>query len=63
MLEEYLRPALAAETPFERLKKLTDSYLAFAPEQPGYFDERFRFVYSTSVDRMFKGQRTGPTSK
>jgi AcrR family transcriptional regulator len=41
ILEEYLRPALDAPGPYERLKQLTDNYLAFALEQPQYFDFAF----------------------
>ena len=41
VLEGYLRPGLAAATPFERLQQLTRSYLAFAMEQPQYFDLAF----------------------
>ena len=41
VLERYLQPALAADTPYERLKRLTDNYLAFALEQPQYFDLAF----------------------
>ena len=136
VLEGYLRPALAAETPFERMKQLTERYLDFALEQPEYFNlafltpdpkieslpqevsrpmwdtfrmsidqvvgcmasgeferddplstaimiwaevhglvtlyrtgrmgpnaEQFRFVYSSSVDRMFKGLRAKSASQ
>jgi AcrR family transcriptional regulator len=41
VLENYLRPALDAATPDERLRKLTDNYLRFAVEQPKFFDFAF----------------------
>jgi AcrR family transcriptional regulator len=41
ILEEYLRPALEAATPYDRLIRMTDSYLNFALEQPKYFDFAF----------------------
>jgi AcrR family transcriptional regulator len=41
ILAEYLRPALDAETPYERLVRMTDNYLRFALEQPKYFDFAF----------------------
>ncbi len=44
LLESYLRPALEAETPYQRLTQMTDNYLNFALEQPRYFD----FVFLTA---------------
>ena len=41
ILEEYLKPAFDAPTPFERLNGLIDRYLAFALEQPRYFEFAF----------------------
>jgi AcrR family transcriptional regulator len=41
ILEEYLRPALDAATPYDRLIRMTDNYLSFALEQPKYFDFAF----------------------
>lgn len=41
ILEKYLRPALEAPTPYERLVGMTDNYLKFALEQPKYFDFAF----------------------
>jgi AcrR family transcriptional regulator len=41
ILEGYLRPALEAPTPSERLRRLIDRYLAFTIEQPRYFDFAF----------------------
>jgi AcrR family transcriptional regulator len=41
ILEDYLRPALEAESPYERLVAMTDNYLSFALEQPRYFDFAF----------------------
>jgi AcrR family transcriptional regulator len=41
VLEGYLQPALDAETPYERVRKLTDKFLEFALEQPSYFDVAF----------------------
>ena len=41
VLEDYLRPALDAESPYQRLRALTDNYLQFAIEQPKYFDFAF----------------------
>jgi AcrR family transcriptional regulator len=37
MLEEYLQPALQADSPLERLHQLVDRFLAFALEQPQTF--------------------------
>jgi AcrR family transcriptional regulator len=41
ILEGYLRPALEAATPYERLVAMIDNYLRFALEQPKYFDFAF----------------------
>ena len=41
ILESYLRPALEAETAYERLVQMTDNYLNFALERPKYFDFAF----------------------
>ena len=41
ILEGYLRPALEAPTPYERLMRLIDRYLDFTLEQPRYFDFAF----------------------
>jgi AcrR family transcriptional regulator len=41
ILKEYLKPALAAETPYARLVNLTENYMRFALEQPKYFDFAF----------------------
>jgi AcrR family transcriptional regulator len=41
ILEEYLRPALEADTPYDRLVCMTDHYLRFAMERPQYFDFAF----------------------
>lgn len=41
ILEDYLRPALDAETPYQRLLEMADNYLKFALEQPKYFDFAF----------------------
>jgi len=41
ILEGYLRSALEAPTPYERLVQMTDRYLSFALEQPRYFDYAF----------------------
>lgn len=51
VLEDYLRPALDAPTPYDRLLRLTDRYLAFATEQPKYFDFAFR-VPNRDIDRF-----------
>jgi AcrR family transcriptional regulator len=40
-LSEYLAPALKAEDPYQRLRRLIDAYLRFALEQPRYFDLAF----------------------
>jgi AcrR family transcriptional regulator len=40
-LSSYLRPALEAKDPFQRLKGLIDAYLRFGLEQPRYFDLAF----------------------
>jgi len=41
MLEDYLKPALEADDPLERLHLLIDNYLDFALERPQYFDFAF----------------------
>ncbi len=41
ILESYLQPALETGTPYERLVRMSDSYLNFAIEQPKYFDFAF----------------------
>jgi AcrR family transcriptional regulator len=41
ILADYLRPALDAPTPYERLVRMTEHYLDFALEQPKYFDFAF----------------------
>jgi AcrR family transcriptional regulator len=51
ILEGYLRPALEAQDPFERLRRLTDNYLSFALEQPQYFDFAF-LIPSPEVNRF-----------
>jgi len=51
ILDGYLRPALSAETPYERLLQLLEGYLNFAVEQPKYFDFAF-LTPSRSIDRF-----------
>lgn len=51
VLESYLRRALDAETPYECLVQLTDSFLDFALEQPQYFDFAF-LVPSEDIERF-----------
>lgn len=41
ILEGYLRPAFEADSPYERLVRMTRAYLSFALEQPKYFDFAF----------------------
>jgi len=41
ILEGYLRPALEAGTPYDRLIGMTEGYLNFALEQPKFFDFAF----------------------
>lgn len=41
MLEDYLKPALEADDPLQRLHLLIDNYLDFALERPKYFDFAF----------------------
>ena len=41
MLEDYLKPALEADDPLDRLHLLIDNYLNFALERPQYFDFAF----------------------
>lgn len=51
ILDDYLRPALSADTPYERLLQLLEGYLNFAVEQPKYFD--FAFITpSRGIDRF-----------
>jgi AcrR family transcriptional regulator len=51
ILDTYLRPALSAKTPYERLLQLLEGYLNFAVEQPKYFD--FAFITpSSGIDRF-----------
>ena len=40
-LSKYLAPALEAEDPYQRLRRLIDAYLRFSLEQPQYFDLAF----------------------
>lgn len=40
-LSAYLAPALKADQPYQRLRRLIDAYLRFALEQPRYFDLAF----------------------
>ena len=51
ILEGYLRPALEAETPYERLSLLVDRFLDFALEQPRYFDFAF-MIPSRSISHL-----------
>ena len=51
ILEGYLRPALEAETPYERLSLLVDRFLDFALEQPRYFDFAF-MIPSRSIGHL-----------
>lgn len=51
ILEGYLRPALGAATPYERLLQMTDGYLNFALEQPTYFDFAF-MTASRDIDGL-----------
>jgi len=51
ILEDYLRPALEADTPYERLQQMIDNYLNFALEQPRYFDFAFT-VPTRNIDRF-----------
>ena len=41
ILDDYLKPALAADGPSARLRALIDRYVDFAIEQPKYFDFAF----------------------
>ena len=47
-LEGYLRPALEADNPYDRLLHLTERFLDFAVEQPKYFD--FAFLVPATGD-------------
>ena len=51
ILEGYLRPALEAPDPYERLRRLTENYLNFALEQPQYFDFAF-LIPSREIGRV-----------
>ena len=51
ILQEYLKPALSAATPFQRLQLLTEAYLSFAMEQPKYFDFAF-LVPGRQISRL-----------
>lgn len=51
ILEGYLKPALEAETPYDRLSLLVDRFLDFALEQPRYFDFAF-MIPSRSIDDL-----------
>jgi len=54
ILSDYLRPALDADTPYERLQRLIDNYLKFALEQPRYFD--FAFTVPTRNINQFPAE-------
>ena len=41
VLEGYLKPAIAADDPYTRLRRMIESFLEFALEQPKYFDFAF----------------------
>jgi AcrR family transcriptional regulator len=58
ILEEYLKPALAAETPYQRLVTLADNYLSFTLEQPRYFD--FAFLVPSPFVRRFRDEVARP---
>jgi AcrR family transcriptional regulator len=51
ILQEYLKPALEAETPYARLVNLTENYMRFALEQPKYFDFAF-LAPNPSLERL-----------
>ena len=51
ILEGYLRPAMEAGTSFERLRGMIDGYLAFALEEPQYFDFAF-LTPSHDINRL-----------
>ena len=51
ILEGYLKPALEAETPIDRLRALINRFLDFALEQPKYFDFAF-MVPSRSIEQL-----------
>ncbi len=52
ILEQYLRPALEAPTPRERLSKLIDNYLDFTLEQPRFFDFAFLAPPSRALGQL-----------
>ena len=54
ILGEYLRPALDADTPYERLVRMSDRYLSFALEQPKYFDFAF-LIPSPGLGQVAEG--------
>jgi AcrR family transcriptional regulator len=51
ILEDYLKPALQAETPYARLVQMTERFLDFAMEQPKYFDFAF-LIPSPDISRF-----------
>jgi AcrR family transcriptional regulator len=51
ILESYLRPAMQAATPFERLTRMIDGYLDFAMKESQYFDFAF-LTPSHDIDRL-----------
>jgi AcrR family transcriptional regulator len=54
ILDEYLRPALEEETPYQRLVHMADRYLSFAIEQPKYFDFAF-MIPSPGLGQLAEG--------
>jgi AcrR family transcriptional regulator len=62
ILEDYLEPALQADRPYERLRRLIDRYLDFAIEQPQYFEFAF-LVPSRNIHRIAEElqERNWPT--
>ncbi len=59
VLESYLRPALEADTPYERLVELTEGFLKFALEQPQYFD--FAFLVPSEDIELFAEELNRPS--
>jgi AcrR family transcriptional regulator len=51
VLEDYLRPGLDADSPYERLLNMAENYLQFALEQPRYFEIAF-LVPSQDVEAI-----------
>jgi AcrR family transcriptional regulator len=51
ILERYLRPAMNAATPIERLRQMIEGYLDFALAEPRYFDFAF-LTPSHDIDRL-----------